>query len=90
MLTAVVHKVIIKTSAEEGSVRLNSMPLCVYIFTKPFPVPPDCGCLHGVQPDPAVYVLLTRCTEEQQAHGRTAADTTAGNEFGPCTTGQFF
>lgn len=56
---------------------------------KPFLLPPDCGRLHGVQPDPAVHVLPPRCAEEQQAHGGTPADATSGNEFGPRAAGWF-
>lgn len=27
----------------------------------------DCGCVYGVQPDPAMHIFSTGCPEEQQA-----------------------
>lgn len=56
-------------------------PVCLHVCL-------DRGCIHGVQPDPAVHILPTRCPEEQQTHGRTTADTPAGNEFGPRPPGR--
>lgn len=45
-------------------------PECLTVFS-------DCGCIHGVQPDPAVYIIPPGCPEEQQTLRRATADSPA-------------
>lgn len=47
----------------------------------------DRGCIHGVQPDPAVHLIPPGCSEEQQTFRRTTADSPTGDEPHACSTG---
>lgn len=47
----------------------------------------DCGCVYGIQPDPAVHLFSLGCSEEQQAFRGAAADSSAGDEPHACSTG---
>lgn len=47
----------------------------------------DCGCIYGIQPDPAVHLISLGCSEEQQAFRGAAADSSARDEPHACSTG---
>lgn len=49
--------------------------------------PLDCGCIYGIQPDPAVHLISLGCSEEQQAFRGAAADASARDEPHACSTG---